>query len=94
MDSPAGCRAAVAVEPKSTSLPRRFDSLAKGDDGPTQQPEVDAQSTAISRKRRLIHKKPSKAKKARIVVGDEEVEEFQSSAGEHEEEENILYADG
>ncbi|EEC78990.1 hypothetical protein OsI_19483 [Oryza sativa Indica Group] len=64
------------------------------DDAPAQQPEVDAQSAAVSRKRRLIHKKSSsKAKKACVVVEEEE-EEFQSSNSEHEEEENIPYADG
>uniref|UniRef100_A0A0E0MAS8 Uncharacterized protein n=1 Tax=Oryza punctata TaxID=4537 RepID=A0A0E0MAS8_ORYPU len=70
----------AAMEPKSTSPPRRFDLMAKGqivisaastlhrdDDALAQQPEVDAQSAA-------------------------EEEEFQSSANEREEEENIPYA--
>uniref|UniRef100_A0A0E0LC15 Uncharacterized protein n=1 Tax=Oryza punctata TaxID=4537 RepID=A0A0E0LC15_ORYPU len=33
-------------------------------------------------------------KKVRVVVEEEEEEEFQSFAGEHEEKENIPYADG
>lgn len=62
---------------------------------PAQLEVDDAQSSVVSRKRRLIQKSSSnRAKKARAVAEVEvKEEEFESSNSEHEEEENIPYAD-